>query len=104
KIRVSGAADARNGLWRPFSVFVASAGFLCGIVRPVQTLRQLLPPPRALFHRIVTAREFAREADIVAVARDHARDPRDLVIALAMMLRGSAIAVGAQCRRPRNDA
>ena len=82
RIRVSDGANARNGLWRPFSGFVASAGFLCGIAlvvgsqgqsavrpNPVAALPQSapgrgsiepLPPPRAPLHRIIAAREFAR--------------------------------------------
>src|SRR5262245_11979628 len=34
----------------------------------------------------------------------HARDPRDTLIAVAMRLRGRVIAIGAQRRRPWNDA
>ena len=61
-------------------------------------------PPIAVPDRIVIAWKFAGEADVVAVARLDARDARDLVIAGAVMLRGVAVTVGAQGRRPGNDA
>src|SRR4051794_20196488 len=60
-------------------------------------------PPGAGFYRIVIARELAGEPDIIAVARVHARDVSDLVIAAAVILRGRPVAVGTQSRRPWND-
>src|SRR6185295_16569221 len=116
RIRIADAAKARKPLRRAAGVSVerlpqtdtAAAQFgpcrAANMSRKPALVVRPPEPPVATLHRIIVAREFAREADIVAVARVHARDARKLVVAGAMMLRGLAVSIGAQLRRPRNDA
>ena len=77
---VADTPDARNGLWRPFSRFVASAGFLCGIACSVDKrespFRGLIRPKRcrnctaaqALIRKTTYESEVARLSACVRVA------------------------------------